>query len=297
MIRYLLGLDGDVPEIYGLYQNSTPARREGCTYIRGDICDRSRIAALVNRTSPDTILHLAGLNRGSLQNLTRINLLGTENLLHAVVQEGGHARLLVIGSAAEYGYAGTKPISESTPLCPVSDYGISKVAQDLLTQRYHAAYALPAVVARPFNLVGPGQPESFVCGRMVAEAGEIESGRRRVMELVSLSARRDFIDVRDAVKAYWAIVSHDRFDEECAGRAFNVGSGLDYSVADLLSCIEAITGRRYEIALPPSPPPELIPTQICDSSLLHNVTGWRPSIPLHRSLQDMLRLVQGGVVS
>jgi len=294
MIRYMASLQEDVPEIYGLYRSTMPERIPGCTYIRGDLKNRNQIAALVRHITPDAIIHLAGLNQGTLEDLLIANVIGTENLLESAREEKPDTRVLVIGSSAEYGFSGEGPIPETAPLRPVGNYGVSKAAEDLLAMRYAAAYNLPISVARPFNLVGPGQPPAFVCGRIVAQAVEIESGRRTGMELAGLDARRDFVDVRDAARAYWMLIAHEAFAERCAGKAFNVGSGRDTSVAEVLRCVEAIAGTRYEVALPPSLPAELVPTQRSDNTVIEKETGWEPEIPLRRSLEDMILDTRAG---
>ena len=294
MVGYLLALPRSDLEMFGLYNTHNPGDRNGCIYIKGDLCDRDGTRALIRSVSPDAVLHLAGINRGTLHDLLHINVLGTQNLLDAVVQEKPDCRVLVVGSSAEYGYAGLGPIAEDAPLRPVGAYGISKVAEDLLARSYASTQDLGVVVVRPFNLIGPGQPASFVCGRIVEQVLAINAGIRESLRLGNIDSRRDFIDVRDAVSGYWQVLSHARFDEFYMGKAVNIGSGRATSIREILTCMEAITRRTYLVELSEDWGSELIPTQKSDNTRITTTSGWRPSIPLRRSLEDALVLKKSG---
>jgi len=290
MVDYLLALPGSDLEIFGLYKTHVPSDRNGCRYVQGDLCNRDETRALIRSVSPDAILHLAGINRGMLRDLLHINVLGTQNLLDAVVQERPDCRILVTGSSAEYGYAGSDPIAEDAPLRPVGAYGISKVAEDLLARSYASVHKLNVAVVRPFNLIGPGQPASFVCGRIVGLVLEIEAGFQGRLHLGNIDSRRDFIDVRDAVSGYWQILSHARFEEFYTGKAVNIGSGRATSIREILTCIETIAGRTYPVETSEDPGAEPVPTQKSDNTRITTTSGWKPSIPLCRSLEDALTL-------
>jgi len=216
------------------------------------------------------------------------NAIGTQNLLDAVGDEGLKCRILIVSSSAVYGYAGDMPISETAPLSPQSAYGISKVAQELVGKMDYARNGMQVAIARPFNLVGPGQPESFVCGGIVSQIKRMGNGVNNTLRLLELQSRRDFIDVRDVVRAYWAIIHHPLFEERCTGRTFNIGSGIAYSVADIVHIVEEITEVSYKISLPDIPPTILIPTQQSNNTLIKEITGWNPKIPFKTSLFDML---------
>lgn len=288
MINYLLSLDREDLDLYGLYNTTFPSPTRGCRYIQGDLSTKADVHELIHSISPDVIIHLAGANTGTLLDLLTTNVIGTENLLDAVLQNRPDCRVLVIGSSAEYGYAGSDPITEDSQLNPVSGYGISKVAADLLAQSYALKHNLCVAVARPFNLVGPGQPASFVCGRIVKQAIELDFGLREVMDLGNIHSSRDFIDVRDVVTAYWQILSHDHFDRDFCGRAINVGSGSATSIREVLSIIKILIHKKVAVNTGNDFQPDLIPTQRSDNSLIMATTGWNPAIPLDQSLKDML---------
>jgi GDP-4-dehydro-6-deoxy-D-mannose reductase len=125
-------------------------------------------------------------------------------------------------------------------------------------------------VVRPFNLVGPGQSDAYVWGNIVRQVARIEGGRQEEISLANLTSRRDFMDVRDLASACWSLANLPDFRDRCAGRAFNMGSGRNHSVVEILEMVRKITGRPF---------PVLLLTATC---------GWKPALPLIQSLKDML---------
>jgi GDP-4-dehydro-6-deoxy-D-mannose reductase len=287
MVRQILSLEGD-REVFGIYRKNLPGASDRFTPLKVDLTDREKTLARVKEAEPGMIIHLAGQNHGSLAGLLESNVIATQNLLDAACALRNPVRVLVTGSSAEYGYAGPGPIPESTPLRPVTPYAVSKVAADLLARSYAATRELPVAVVRPFNLVGPGQTDAYVCGKIVRQVAEIESGKREELSLADLTSRRDFIDVRDLASACWSLAGLPDFGDRCAGNAFNIGSGKDYSVADILEIIRRSTGKRYPVLLPERERPIPVPTQKSDNSLITATCGWKPSISLAQSLRDML---------
>jgi len=287
MVHQILGLEGD-REVFGIYRKNLPGASDRFTPLKVDLTDREKTLARIKEAGPGMIIHLAGQNHGSLAGLLESNVLASQNLLDAACTLRNPARVLVTGSSAEYGYAGNGPIPESAPLRPIGPYGISKVAAELLALSYHAVRHLPVAVIRPFNLVGPGQSEAYVCGKIVRQVAEIEEGKREEISLADLSSRRDFIDVRDMAIACWSLISLPEFSDRCAGKAFNIGSGKDHSVSDILEIIRKNTGKRYPVLLPEQQRPIPVPTQRSDNSLITATCGWKPSISLSQSLRDML---------
>jgi len=287
MVRHLLGPEDD-REVIAVYRKNLPAPSDRFTPVKLDLMDRERTLCRLKEAAPDVILHLAGQNHGTLAGLLESNVVATQNLLDAACALRGPVRVLATGSAAEYGYAGPGPIPESAPLRPVTPYAVSKVAADLLARSYAAVQELPVVVVRPFNLVGPGQPEAYVCGKIVRQAAEIEAGKREEISLADLTSRRDFVDVRDLASACWSLVNVPEFGARGAGKAFNIGSGKDTSVAGIIELVRKITGKRYPVILPERERPIPVPVQRSDNSLVTATCGWKPSIPLVQSLRDML---------
>ncbi len=117
---------------------------------------------------------------------------------------------------------------------------------------------------------------------------EIEQGKRACLDLLEIQSCRDFIDVRDVVKAYWMLISHTKFREDCAGKAFNIGSGKTYAISTVIDLLKEITGKELKLHLPATSPRIAIPSQMSDNTRIHRITGWNPQISLKESLSDML---------
>jgi GDP-4-dehydro-6-deoxy-D-mannose reductase len=296
MIRHLSQKGGLT--VTGLVRKPLPLfHGDNFSCVDADLLDRARLFNVLSMVKPDRIIHLAGLNHGSLKELLDVNEAGTKNLLDAAFRANADCHVLVIGSSAAYGDAGYDPVTEDTPLRPLSDYGVSKAAQDTLALNQHSGLGRQVSVARPFNLVGPGQPPSFICGRIVQQVVEIENGQRDTLDILETSSCRDFIDVRDAVKGYFAILSHPEFSQLCAGRAFNIGSGITYAISAVISLIEEITGDRYTSRVPENPPDVPVPFLVSDTTRIRTITGWAPEIPFKESLHDMLDAARSAAVT
>lgn len=289
MMQFLSGQEGVNP--IGFIRNSPLKTHEGVnrfSSVSADLLDRDHLLTQVAEIRPDAIVHLAGLARGTLDALLLANVVGTKNILDAGYKANPDCRMLVVSSSAVYGYCGTAPIPESTPLKPLSEYGISKMAQDAFALRYHEQNDAKITVARPFNLAGPDQPESFVCGRIVHQVIEIEQGKKQALELLETRSLRDLIDVRDVVQGYWALLSHPEFSRDCSGKAYNLGSGNAYPIAKIIALVEEITGNHYDVRLPINPPPVHLLSQQSDNTRITALTGWTPKISLKDTLSDML---------
>jgi len=280
-------------EIFGL-DIQRPSYDGNYEFVQADLRDRDRIFDLICQVKPTRIFHLAGLNFSDDPKLFYdINVIGTVNLLEAVRKNRTSIdpKVLIVGSSAEYGIVNEDelPISEETPLRPTSHYGVSKVAQELLGFHYFNSYALKVILVRPFNLVGPGQSDSFVCGALVKQIVEIEKGIRRQEMLVgNLEPERDFIDVRDVVRAYWQLMSVGR-----DGEVYNIGSGRCYSIREVLEILLREVGMEIAIRQDKKRMRQSdVPRQISNINKIRE-TGWTPKISLEESLRDMLNyLVQ-----
>jgi len=266
----------------------TNTQATGVTWITADLLDRDRLFELVASARPEAVIHLAGLNHGTPANLIETNICGTQNIIDATVRANPECRILVTSSSAVYGYQGTSPINEESPFQPLTEYGAAKAGLEILARMYHHARGNHVTIARPFNLVGPGQTDSFICGKIVRQVVECEQGKRDALDLFEMQSCRDFIDVRDVVRAYWALITHPRFVEECAGNVFNIGSGRPCAITEVITTLEKINGKMYPVRLPVTPSYSSIPSQQSDNTRISRVTGWAPRISMEKTLRDML---------
>ncbi len=219
------------------------------------------------------------------------NLGGTLEVLEALrrLDRGGHAvpRLLVVGSAEEYGGAARpdRPCREDDPVQPLSPYATSKAAATQLTIQYHQAFGLPVLAVRAFNHTGPGQDRRFVFPAFARQIAAIEAGRQEpVLRTGNLAACRDFLDVRDVVRAYALLLERGR-----PGRIYNVCSGSALTIAGGLEILLGLSTVRIEVTTDPSRlRPVDVPRLIGDPTALRDATGWRPRLTIAQTLGDLL---------
>lgn len=270
-----------------------------------DLLDRPAVEQAVREARPDGVYHLAAQSSPAASFTdpmgTIANNVGAQvNLFEALLAAGLRPRVLVVGSNEEYGNVRPDqlPIREDTPFQPVSPYGVSKVAQDLLGYQYFVAHGLEVVRLRPFNHTGPGQEDRFVAPSFARQVAEIELGLREpVLRVGNLESQRDFSDVRDVVRGYrlallWA----------APGEAYNLGSERPVAVRALLDRMLALARVPIRVEVDPARfRPAEVPVHYCDCSKLRAATGWRPEIPLEQTIADILedwrRRVAGAVAT
>jgi len=175
------------------------------------------------------------------------------------------------------------PLREDQPFRPTSPYAVSKVAQDLLGWQYFVSHGLPIVRVRPFSHIGPGQSDRFVVAAFSRQIAEIEAGLAEpVVRVGNLEAERDFLDVRDVVRAY--VLALDRGD---AGAVYNIGSGVPVRIRAVLDLLLESSPARVTVESDPARArPADVPLLVADSAALRDATGWRPAIPFERSVRD-----------
>jgi GDP-4-dehydro-6-deoxy-D-mannose reductase len=215
------------------------------------------------------------------------NIRSQLNVLLAAIAMSTSPRVLVVGSADEYGIVAPEelPIRETNPLRPTSPYAVSKVAQDMLGYQYYASHKLPVVRVRPFNHIGPGQSPAFVTSDFAKQISEAEVGLHEpVLQVGDLTARRDFSDVHDIVRGYCVALSEGE-----PGEVYNLGAERSYSIREVLDQLLARSTipLRVEVVATRLRPVD-IPEIVSDCSKLRARTGWQAKIPLEQSLNDIL---------
>lgn len=266
--------------------------RTQLTLRKVDLMDPVAMREFCAEMQPDYIFHLAAqafVPRSwedpwaTLENNVRAQL----NVLEVAVHLNPMPRVLVVGSADEYGlvYPSELPIRETNPLRPYSPYAVSKVAQDLLGYQYAVSYKLPAVRVRPFNHLGPRQSDAFVASSFARQIAEAEVGQREpVVYVGNLSARRDFSDVRDIVRGYYLAITMGE-----PGEVYNLGSEQSHSIQELLAILRSLSKVAARVEQDPARTrPSDVPEILSDCSKFRALTGWRAEIPFERTLADVL---------
>lgn len=261
-----------------------------------DVNDATMVADVVAGARPDAIYHLAGLAHVGASwerpgAFFATNAGGTLNVLDAARRCRPGPRVLVVSSAEVYGTVKPDqlPLSEDAPMRPVSPYAASKAAAEMVAVQAHLGWELDVIRARPFNHVGPGQSPTFVVPALAGRIVDAQRSGRTEVRVGNLATRRDFTDVRDVVRAYRLLVELGE-----PGQAYNVCSGRDVAMEEVMAQLLALSGVQLEVR----PDPHLmrpveVPVLRGDPSRLRAATGWEPSIPLPASLRDVLASLEG----
>ncbi len=269
-------------------------RREvdAATWKQAEILDADTLFRLVASERPDLIVHLAGFSSGAKARRLpgeafSLNAEGTLNLCAAVGRVSEEypdysPRILVMGSGDAYGSHTQERLSEETPLRPSSPYGLSKACQEQVAHAFRRSHQLDTVVARSFNMVGPGQAPHFAVPDFSLQVAAIAAGDvEPLLEVGNLDVERDFTDVRDAVRGLRVIS-----EMEAPSRVYNVCSGRPVSIRQLVEWILDEAGVDVEMrVVGERVRAEESPRIVGDPRLLERETGWKP----RRDLEDSVR--------
>ncbi|HEM61099.1 MAG TPA: SDR family oxidoreductase [Chloroflexi bacterium] len=260
--------------------------------VVGDMSDPVVTAEILSKAEPDYIFHLAAqafvpLSWSDPWQTMANNVRAQLNILQVLADSGARPRVLVVGSADEYGMIRPDelPVGESAPLRPYSPYAVSKIAQDMLGYQYFASHGMAVVRVRPFNHIGARQSPSFVTSDFAKQIAEIEQGLREPLLAVgNLDAERDFTDVRDMVRAY-----HLALEEGEWGEVYNLGAERAYSIQKVLDMLLTMSEAEIEIVQDASRlRPSDVPVVVSDCRKFRKRTGWSATIDLQDSLAAVL---------
>ncbi|WP_207884793.1 GDP-mannose 4,6-dehydratase [Pseudomonas sp. 30_B] len=259
---------------------------------RVDLRDPAGFDEYLMAGPPDAVIHLAGQTfvpqafkdpAGTLQ----VNVLGTLNLLESLKRCGFSGAFLYVSSGDVYGQVGEAqlPITEEQMPRPRNPYGVSKVSAELLCQQWSFTESWRMMVARPFNHVGTGQKADFVLPAVARQVARIRRGLQAPrIEVGDIDVSRDFLDVRDVLAAYFALLEHGR-----SGEVYNVCSGQEYRVRDLIEQMVRLAEVELEICQDPQRLRRAEQRRVCGShAKLRQETGWAPEISMERTLRDIL---------
>ncbi|HEY6327162.1 MAG TPA: GDP-mannose 4,6-dehydratase [Candidatus Cybelea sp.] len=257
-----------------------------------DVNDAATLRAALEASRPTVVFHLAAQTfvpealRAPLETY-ETNAMGTARLAAAVRDHSGGAppRIVFASSAEVYGArdAGEYPLVETLDLRPVNPYGASKAAAETILLGEASSFGLDVVITRAFNHIGPGQDERFVVASFAAQLARIATGGPPQLLVGNLEAARDFLDVRDVVRAYIALAR-----EGDSGQIYNVCSGRAITIRDVLRELIAIARVPVEVREDPERNRSTdLPLSVGDPAKLRSKTGWEPNVPLVRSLHDI----------
>jgi GDP-4-dehydro-6-deoxy-D-mannose reductase len=256
-----------------------------------DVTDPAAIGAATESAAPDAVYHLAALAHvgeswDAPTEVYRVNILGTANVLAAARSVAPGAAVLVVSSAEVYGTVppDVLPLTEDRPTAPATPYAASKAAAEQVALQAHLGYGQRAIVARPFNHIGPGQSPAFAVSALSRRIVEAMTSGARAMPVGTLTTRRDFTDVRDVVRAYRLLVLHGQ-----AGGVYNICSGADVAIGEVAHRLLELAGSDLVLETDPAlVRPVDLPVLQGDPTRLETATGWKPAIDLDQTLTDVL---------
>jgi GDP-4-dehydro-6-deoxy-D-mannose reductase len=285
-----------VPYLRGLGDDVVTLDRSGEPPV--DVTDTHRVRDVLRAARPDAVYHLAGLSHvgeswDAPETVFRVNAEGTLSVLRACA-DAGVERVLVAGSADEYGVVDLEdlPITEEAPIRPITPYGASKAAADVLALQAFLGDRLGTLRVRAFNHTGPGQISTMLVPGLAARIAAAEHEGQHVIRVGNLDVVRDLTDVRDVVRAYRLLV-----ERGAPGDAYNVCSGRGVSVRDIAEVMLTMSDAPLELVVDadlvrPVDVPRLVgsPAKLCAA------TGWQPEISLEQTIRDVLTAARTSAV-
>ena len=272
----------------------------GCLNIQFqiiDLLDSNGICNIFRKFTPDYILHLASYSsvayswkhpEESFINNTNIFL----NMISAVKEYNISCRILSIGSSEEYGVVNPEdlPLKEDQKMNPISPYAVARVSQEMLSKVYSDSFQMNIIMTRSFNHIGPWQDERFAVPSFIKRILEIRESKNKkgVIKTGNVNIIRDFVDVRDVVRAYYLLLIKGR-----SGEVYNICSGNGINLSEIIELI----AKQYGVEVTPKICKEYIrpndnPIIIGDNQKIVNELGWKPIISTEETLRDMILNMQ-----
>jgi GDP-4-dehydro-6-deoxy-D-mannose reductase len=263
--------------------------------IEHDVADVAEMTQVLDEVQPEAIYHLAAISHvgnswDDPSSVLRVNVLGTAAVLAAARRVVSTATTLLISSAEVYGAftSDDLPLTETSPVQPISPYGASKLAAEVVALQAFRGYGQRVVIARSFNHFGPGQSTSFFVPAIAARLLEASAEGRHEVVVGNLTTRRDFTDVRDVVRAYRMIVSGAD-----SGEIYNVSSGVDRSMQEIADALrDAIDPSIGFVPDASLMRPADIEVLRGDATKVRTATGWSPSYSFADTLIDVVNALR-----
>lgn len=287
------GTHGDEPDTKGGPSDFDPRAVE---WVPCDVRDGAGLRALVERSAPDAIFHLAGVSFVPAASADpgaalEVNVSGAARLVAAVAALRAAGTLdplvLVVGSGLQYGAHPPErmPLSEGTPQEPRDVYAASKAAQEQLAMAAWRGQGVRVIATRSFNHSGAGQPPHFLLPRLVRETLVLRQGGGDSLTIGNVDSVRDFLHVADVARAYVALATRG-----AAGEAYNISSGTGIRVDEAVARVFALTGVRARLNVTPALQRAVdVPVLVGDSSKLRAATGWAPQHTFDTIIEDLIR--------
>lgn len=263
--------------------------------LYGDLRDSTSIDYVVKTAQPDYVFHLAAQSFPQTSftaplDTYETNIQGTSRVLEAVKQYAKTAIVHVCASSEVFGRVSKEklPINEDCGFHPASPYAISKVGTDLVGRFYAEAYDMTVMTTRMFTHTGPRRGDVFAESTFAKQIAMIEQGViPPIVKVGNLQSLRTIADVRDAVRAYYLLVTHN----PVAGEFYNIGGTYSCTIGELLDYLISISSSRSQIKVEIDPlrlRPIDADLQVPDTRKFEAHTGWKPEISFEKTMSDLL---------
>lgn len=264
-----------------------------CSFKKLNLLDKEAVQDVLHDFQPDYLLHLASFSSvayswkhpvDSFVNNTNIFL----NIADVVRTSGLKCRILSVGSSEEYGHVTESelPITELSATKPKSPYAVARISQEMLSEIYAKSFAVDVVLTRSFNHIGPGQKDIFVISSFAHKLTTIkkDASLPKEMTVGNIDIIRDFVDVRDVVKAYYSLFQNGK-----KGEVYNICSGKGTSLEKVLTTMSEILDikvkfNRDEALMRPDENLKIIGSH----EKISSESGWQPTLSLRESLEDII---------
>ena len=285
-------------EVHGTIRGKTSSMKnlenvvDKINTINCDLNDAYGVNSTIKETGPDFVFHIAAQafvpsSWKSPQETLTTNILGSLNLFEAIRNNNIDPKIHIACSSEEYGlvFENETPIKETNPLRPLSPYGVSKVAMDMLGWQYFKSYGMKIIRTRAFNHSGPRRGQEYVDSNWARQIALVERGKQKPELYVgSLTARRDFTHVKDIVRGYWLAATM-----AAPGEVYNICSGKDYSMQEVLDMLLSMTKTKIKVISDPQRMrPSDVQVLLGDCAKFKKETGWKPEISYEQALKETL---------
>ena len=263
-------------------------------FVYADLNEEISIAKTIEETKPDIIFHLAAQSYPQTSffmpiDTYRTNILGTQILLENVKKYSKKSIVHICSSSEVFGRVSASqiPIKENNLFHPASPYAISKIGTDIVAKYFYEAFNLKILITRMFTHTGPRRGDVFAESSFAKQIAMIEKGMiDPIIKVGNLNSMRTIADVRDAVKAYYMLVTK----KPSFGEVYNIGGNFSCRIGDVLKYLISIsTKKKIKIRIDKSRIRPLdADLQIPDTSKFKKHTGWEPKIKFEKTMQDLL---------
>ena len=281
--------------INGTYRHSTSNTSRIALYEKASLyeCDINNVLSIesvLEEVRPDIIFYFCAYVSvySSIKNPSstyQTNVLGAINLLESVKKISPDSKVLIPGSAEQYGFVTEKkmPIKESYSLNPQNPYAMTKKNQEEIGLFYFRQFGLNLYFTRTFHCTGPYQSAGFVCSDIARQVVALEEGKASSIKIGNLEAKRDFLDMRDITDAYWKILIKGK-----PGEIYNVCRGESLKIQSILDKLIDFSGKDIAIEVDPAKLRKSdVPDFIGDNQKLIEI-GWTPKYKMDQTLLDLL---------